>query len=82
MTTGVHNDPGMSDGAPSIDLVETAAAQVVRNDHVGDGVEDELDVGGVGGARHVTVNLLVGRFVFRLELRLNVRRRLVVVLPT
>ena len=58
--------------------VEATAAQVVGDDDVGDGVEDELDVGGVGGARLVTVDLLGRALVLRLELRLDVRRRLLV----
>ena len=39
-----------------------------------------LNVVGVGGARHMTVDLLVRRLVFRLELRLDVSRRFVIVL--
>ena len=60
--------------------VESAAAEVVGDYDVGDGVEHELDVGGVGGAGHVAVDLLVRRLVLRLELRLDVSRRFVVVL--
>lgn len=41
-------------------------------------VEHELDIGCVGGAGLVAVNLLRGRPVFRLELRLDVSRTLVV----
>lgn len=41
-------------------LVQAAAAQVVGDDDVGDGVEHELDVVGVGGAGHVAVDLLGG----------------------
>lgn len=61
-------------------LVEAAAAQVVGDDDVGDGVEHELDVVGVGGAGHVAVDLLGGRFVFGFELRLDVRGRFAVLL--
>lgn len=61
-------------------LVEAAAAQVVGDDDVGHGVEHELDVVGVGGARHVAVDLLRGGLVLGLELRLYVRRRLAVFL--
>lgn len=61
-------------------LVEAAAAQVVRDDHVGDRVEHKLYIVGVGGAGHVTVYLLGGRLVLGLELRLDVRRRLAVLL--
>ena len=62
--------------------VEAAAAQVVGDDDVSDGVKDELDVGGVGGARLVTVDLLRRALVLRLELRLDVRCRLLVRLRT
>ena len=41
-------------------------------------VEHELDIGGVGGAGLVAVDLLRGRPVLRLELRLDVHRALVV----
>ena len=58
--------------------VEAAATQVVGDDDVGDGVEYELDVGGVGRARLVAVDLLGRALVLRLELRLDVRRRLLV----
>lgn len=68
--------------ARSSALVEAAAAQVVGDDDVGDGVEHELDVVGVGGARHVAVDLLGGRLVLRLELGLDVRSRLAVLLRT
>ena len=60
--------------------VEATPPQVVGDDDVGDGVEHELDVGRVGGARHVAVDLLRGRLVLRLELRLDVGRRLAVLL--
>ena len=63
-------------------LVESAAPEVVGDDDVGDGVEDELDVLRVGGARHVAVDLLRRRLVLRLELRLDVRRGLAVLLRT
>lgn len=61
-------------------LVEAAPAQVVGDDDVGDGVEHELDVVGVGGARHVAVDLLGGGLVLRFELGLDVRSRLAVFL--
>lgn len=63
-------------------LVEAAAAQVVGDDHVGHGVEHELDVVGVGGARHVAVDLLGGGFVLGFELSLDVRCRFAVFLRT
>lgn len=44
-------------------LVEPTAAQVVCDDHVGDGVEYELDIVGVCGAGLMAVDLLVGRIV-------------------
>jgi len=62
--------------------VEAAAAQIVGNDDVGDCVKDELDVGGVGGTRLVTVDLLRRALVLRLELCLDVRCRLLVRLRT
>lgn len=69
--------PGASSVAA---LVEAAAAQVVGDDDVGDGVEHELDVVGVGGAGHVAVDLLRRGFVLGLELSLNVGGRLAVLL--
>lgn len=53
--------------------VESTAPQVVGDDDVRDGVEDELDVVGVSGAGDVCVDLLVGRLVLALILRLDVR---------
>ena len=67
---------------PRPSLVEPAAPEVVGDDDVGDGVEDELDVLRVCGARHVAVDLLRRRLVLRLELRLDVRRSLAVLLRT
>ena len=61
-------------------LIETASAQIVGDDDVGDGVEDELDVGRVGGARHVAVDLLGRRLIFGLELCLDISGRLAVLL--
>ena len=61
-------------------LVQTAASEVVGDDDVCDGVEDELDVLRVGGAGHVAVDLLRRALVLRLELRLDVGRRLAVFL--
>lgn len=61
-------------------LVEAAAAQVVGDDDIGDGVEHELYVVGVGSACHVAVYLLRGGLVLRLELRLDIRGRLAVLL--
>ena len=55
-----------------MDLVETASSQIVCNDHVCHGVEDKLYVLSVSGAGHVTVDLLGGRLVLRLELSLDV----------
>ena len=63
-------------------LVESTAAQVVGDDDVSDGVEDELDVVGVGGARLVAVDFLVWRFILRLELRLDVSSCVLVRLRT
>lgn len=61
-------------------LIEAAAAQVVGDNDVSDGVEHELDVVGIGGAGHVAVDLLGGGFVLRLELGLDVRGRFAVFL--
>ncbi len=66
--------------SPSSASVESAPPEVVGDDDVGDGVEDELHVLGVGGAGHVAVDLLRRRLVLRLELRLDVRRGLAVLL--
>lgn len=55
--------------------VESAAAEIVGYDDVGDGVEDELNVVRVRRARLMTVDLLRRALVLRFELRLNVRRR-------
>lgn len=63
-------------------LVQSAAAQVVGDDYVGDCVEDELDVVGIRRARHVTVDLFGGGLVLGLELRLDVGGRFPVLLCT
>ena len=39
-------------------LVEATTSEVVSDDDVSDCIEDELYVLGVGGTRHVTVDLL------------------------
>lgn len=52
--------------------IKTTSSQVVGDDDVGDGVEDELDVGGVGGTCHVTVDLFGRRLILGFELSLNV----------
>lgn len=53
-------------------LVESASPQVVGDDDIRDGVEDELDVVGVSGAGDVRVDLLVGGLVLALVLSLDV----------
>ena len=58
--------------------VKAAAAEVVGDDDVSDGVEDKLDVVGVGGARVVAVDLLRLAAVLLLELCLDEHRRLLV----
>ena len=59
---------------------EAAILQIVLDDDVSDCVEDELDVVGVGGAGAVGVDLLrLASLVQSLELRLDERQRLVVV---
>ena len=60
--------------------VETASSQIVGDDDVGDGIEDELDVGRIRGTRHVTVDLFGRRLVFGFELRLDVGRCFAVLL--
>lgn len=62
-------------------LVETATFEIIGNDDIGDGVEDKLNIASVRRARHVTIDLLIRGLVLRLELRLDVRRCLVVILP-
>jgi len=57
-------------------LVESASPQVVGDDDIRDGVEDELDVVGVSGAGDVRVDLLVGGLVLALILSLDVSHRL------
>ena len=64
------------------ELVQPATPQVVGDDDVGDGVEHELDVVGVGGARLVAVDLLGRRLVLGFELRLDVGGGVVVDLFT
>ena len=63
-------------------LVQSAAPQIVGNDHVRHGIEDKLNVLGVGGAGHVTVDLLGGGLVLSLELSLDVGSSLTVLLGT
>lgn len=63
-----------------INLIETAATQIVRDNHVCDCVEHELNVICVGGTGHVAVNLLCSRLVLCLKLRLDVSGRLTVLL--
>lgn len=58
-------------------LVETAAAKVVGDNDVCDGVKYELDVVSVGSTSSVAVYILGGALVLSLELRLDVRRRCV-----
>ena len=53
-------------------LVEPASSQVVGDDHIRHGIKDKLNVLSVGGAGHVTVDLLRGRLVLGLELSLDV----------
>lgn len=59
-------------------LVKAATAQVVGYDDVGNGVEDELNVVGVGGACLVTVHFLRRALVLCLELCLDVGGRFLV----
>ena len=53
-------------------LVKPTTPEVVGDDDICHGVEDKLYVLSVGGAGHVTVDLLGGRLVLRLELSLDV----------
>ena len=60
------------------DLEETAVLEVVLDDDIGDGVKDESDVVGVGGARKMGVHLLeVFALVQVFELHLDVMGALV-----
>lgn len=59
---------GKEEGA----LVESTAPQVAGDDDIRDGVEDKLDVVGVGGTGDVCVDLLVGGLVLALVLSLDV----------
>ena len=62
-----------------MDLEEAAVFEVVLDDDVRDGVKDEADVVGVGGAREVGVHLLlILALVEVLELHLDVGRRVLV----
>ena len=64
-------------GLPSLE--QAAVFEVVLDDDVRDGVEDEADVVGVGGAGEVGVDLLlVLALVEVLELHLDVGRRVLV----
>ena len=54
--------------------IKTASSKVVGDDNVSDSVKDKLDVGGVGGACHVTVDLFGRRFVLGFKLSLDVGR--------
>lgn len=60
-------------------LKQSAVLEVVLDDHVRDGVEHELDVAGVGGARQMGVDLLlVFPLVEVLELHPDVAGRFLV----
>lgn len=52
--------------------VKTTEAQVVGDDDISDGVEDKLDIVGVGGAGDVRVHLLIEGLVLAFVLRLDV----------
>jgi len=58
--------------------VESAAAEVVGDDDVGDGVKHKLNVVGVGRTRLVAVDLFHRAAVLCLKLRLDERRSLLV----
>lgn len=61
-------------------LIQPTASQIVRNNDIRDGVKHKLNVIRVRGARHVAIDLLRRGFVLRLELCLDVRGRLSVLL--
>jgi len=74
---------GFSSPLSLSDSEKSTVLEIVLDDDVGDGVEDKLDVVGVGGAREVRVDLLgVFALVQILELLLDVRRRLLVRVAT
>jgi len=62
----------------TVQSVEAASSQVVGNNDICDGVEYKLNVGGVGGAGLVAVDLLHRTAIHRLKLRLYVQRCLLV----
>ena len=74
--------PSTTSHCRSINLIKTAVLQIFHYDHVGGCVEYKLDVVGVGGTSHVAVDFFGRRFVLGLELCLNVRCRLTVLLRT
>lgn len=63
-------------------LIEAASPQVVRYDDIRDGVKDKLNVVGIRGARHVTIDLLRRGLVLGFELCLDVGGCLPVLLST
>lgn len=64
-------------------LKQSAIFQIVLDDDIGDGVEDELNVGRVGGAREVCVDLLlIFPLVEILEFHSYVARRFFVCVGT
>jgi len=60
--------------------IKTASLKVVGDDNVSDSVKDELDVGGVGGACHVTEDLFGRPLVFGFKFSLNVGRCIAILL--
>ena len=53
--------------------IKSAILQIVLNDHIGDRIEDKLDVGGIGSTREVRINLfLVTPFVQTFKFHLDV----------
>lgn len=53
-------------------LIQTAAAQIIGDNDIGNSIENKLYIICICGARHVAVDFLWGWFVFRFELSLNV----------
>ena len=61
-------------------LIEATPPEVVGDDDICHRIEHELDILGVSGAGHVAVDLLSGALVLGLELSLDIRCCLTILL--